>query len=57
MPFGLTNAPEKFQPPVNDVLRDFINDFVFVYLNYILIYPQDKRGHTQHVQTVLSETI
>lgn len=33
MPFGLTNAPAVFQALVNDVLRDFLNHFMFVYIN------------------------
>lgn len=37
-PFGLTNAPAVFQVLVNDVLRDMINCFVFVYLDDILIF-------------------
>ena len=36
MPFGLTNAPAVFQSMVNDVLRDMIGRFVFVYLDDIL---------------------
>ena len=35
MPFGLTNAPAVFQTLVNDLLRDFINHFVIVYLDDI----------------------
>ncbi|KAL0171103.1 hypothetical protein M9458_031414, partial [Cirrhinus mrigala] len=38
LPFGLANAPAIFQALVNDVLRDMINDFVFVYLDDILIF-------------------
>lgn len=38
MPFGLTNVPAAFQALINDVLRDFINHFVFVYLDDILIF-------------------
>ena len=38
VPFGLTNAPAVFQALINDVLRDFLNIFVFVYLDDILIF-------------------
>lgn len=38
MPFGLTNAPAVLQGLVNDVLRDFLNIFVFVYLDIILTF-------------------
>lgn len=37
MPFGL-NAPAVFQVLVNDVLRDFLNCFVFMYIDDILIF-------------------
>lgn len=38
MPFGLTNAPAVFQALINDVLRDMLDKFVFVYLDDILIF-------------------
>lgn len=53
MPFGLTNAPVVFQNLINDVLRDFVNKFVFVYLDYILIYSNDIQTHKNHVRAVL----
>lgn len=40
-PFGLTNAPAVFQALINDVPRDFLNHFVFVYLCDILIFSQN----------------
>lgn len=40
MPFGLTNV--VFQALVNDILRDFLNDFAFVHLDDILSYSQDE---------------
>ena len=53
MPFGLTNAPAVFQALVNDVLRDMLNRFVFVYLDDILIFSRTLSEHTRHVQLVL----
>ena len=43
MPFGLTNAPAVFQGQVNDVLRDMLNVYVFVYLDDILIFSKNKQ--------------
>ena len=40
MPFGLTNVPTVFQGLVNDVLRDMISQFVFIYLDDILIFSK-----------------
>ncbi|XP_013763718.1 RNA-directed DNA polymerase homolog [Pundamilia nyererei] len=53
MPFGLTNAPAIFQALVNDVLRDFLNHFVFVYLDDILIFSRSRAEHVKHVRLVL----
>ena len=54
MPFGLMNAPGTFQAFVNDVLRDFLDDFVVVYLDDILIYSESPEEHEEHVKKVLS---
>uniref|UniRef100_A0A3Q3APQ7 Gypsy retrotransposon integrase-like protein 1 n=1 Tax=Kryptolebias marmoratus TaxID=37003 RepID=A0A3Q3APQ7_KRYMA len=53
MPFGLTNAPAVFQSLVNDLLCDMINQFVFVYLDDILIFSRDLVSHRDHVRRVL----
>ncbi len=53
MPFGLSNSPLVFQALVNDVLRDMVDRFVFVYLDDILIFSQNERDHVQHVRRVL----
>ena len=45
MLFGLTNAPAVFQNLVNDVLRDVIGRFVFVYIDDILIFSKDPEAH------------
>ncbi|XP_057714608.1 uncharacterized protein lrfn5a isoform X1 [Corythoichthys intestinalis] len=57
MPFGLTNAPVFFQALINDVLRDFLDRFVFVYLDDILIYSPDITTHKQHVESVLKRLL
>lgn len=53
MPFGLTNAPAVFQAMVDDVLRDFVNRCVFVYLDDILIFSRTLAEHQAHVRQVL----
>ena len=44
MPFGLTNTTAVFQALVNNVLRDFLNTFVVVYLDDILVFSPDPPG-------------
>lgn len=40
MPFGLTNTPSVFQALVNDVFRDMLNMFLFVYIDDILMFSE-----------------
>ena len=57
MPFGLTNAPAVFQALVNDVLRDFLNTFVVVYLDDILVFSKTPTEHSRHVRQVLQRLL
>jgi transposase InsO family protein len=57
LPFGLVNAPAVFQALVNDVLRDMLNIFVFVYLDDILIFSPSLQVHVQHVRRVLQRLL
>ncbi|KAI3359497.1 hypothetical protein L3Q82_013906 [Scortum barcoo] len=49
--------PAVFQALVNDVLRDMLNKFVFVYLDDILIFSRNKEEHVHHVQAVLQRLL
>lgn len=53
MPFGLTNAPASFQNLINDVLHDYLDLFVIVYLDDILIFSKTHEEHVHHVKQVL----
>ena len=55
MPFGLTNAPTIFQHLMNNIFREFLDNFVVCYLNDILIYSKDIKEHKEHVRLVLDK--
>ncbi|KAL0188420.1 hypothetical protein M9458_015519, partial [Cirrhinus mrigala] len=53
MPYGLSISPSVFQTFMNEVFREFLNQFVLVYIDDILIYSRNMAEHRQHVQQVL----
>ena len=57
MPFRLSNSPGVFQALVNDVLRDMVDQFIYVYLDDILIFSSSLQEHVQHVRRVLLRSV
>ncbi|KAJ0507828.1 putative nucleotidyltransferase, Ribonuclease H [Helianthus annuus] len=53
MPFGLTNAPALFMDLMNRVSKPYLDKFVIVFIDDILIYSRTKAEHEQHLRTIL----
>ena len=53
MPFGLTNAPAAFMDLMNRVCRPFLDHFVIVFIDDILIYSKSEDEHRKHLKAVL----
>ena len=53
MPFGLCNAPRTFQHYMNDTFREFLDKFLIIYLDDMLIYSDTLAEHRAHVRMVL----
>ncbi|GJW18310.1 putative reverse transcriptase domain-containing protein [Tanacetum coccineum] len=53
MPFGLTNAPAVFMDLMNRVCKPFLDKFMIVFIDDILIYSKNKKEHKEHIKAVL----
>ncbi|GKC07404.1 putative reverse transcriptase domain-containing protein [Tanacetum coccineum] len=53
MPFGLTNAPAVFMDLMNRVSKSYLDKFVIVYIDDILIYSRSKEDHEEHLTIIL----
>ena len=53
MPFGLTNASTTFMDLMNRVFRPYVDQFIVVFIDNILVYSKDAHEHEQHLRIVL----
>nr|GEZ94658.1 hypothetical protein [Tanacetum cinerariifolium] len=53
MPFGLTNAPTMFMNLMNHIFHEYLDKFVIVFINDILVYSNTKEEHEEYLRIVL----
>nr|GFB66345.1 putative reverse transcriptase domain-containing protein [Tanacetum cinerariifolium] len=53
MPFGLTNVPVVFMDLMNRVCKPYLDKFVIVFIDDILIYSKDDKEHGEHLKAIL----
>jgi hypothetical protein len=55
MPFGLTNAPTYFMYLMNKVFMEYLDKFVVVFIDGILVYSRSEEEHEEHLRLILQK--
>jgi len=53
MPFGVTNTPAVFMDLMNIVISPYLEKFVVVFIDDILVYSKNNREHAEHLRIIL----
>jgi len=53
VPFGLTNAPTTFMCLMDSTLSPYLDKFVIVFIDDILVYSKNEEEHAEHLATLL----
>jgi hypothetical protein len=57
MSFGLTNASAFFMYLMNKVFMEYLDKFLVVFINDILVYPRSEEEHEEHLRLVLQKLL
>ena len=55
MQFRFINTPVIFYKRINYILKEYLDDFIIVYLNDIIIYLNSKKEYKEHIKWVLKK--
>ena len=55
MPFKLCNAPTTFTTLMNNIFHEYLDDFVIIYINDILVYSKTAEEHVEHFEKVFQK--
>ena len=55
MSFGLTNAPAYFMSMMNKVFMEYLDKFVVVFIDDIMVYSKNEEDHKEHLRLILEK--